>query len=262
MVTDGHQRPEIPPEDALPSPCFPGIEEYIELMNSCWKQVGALGYHSHACDGLLSCSRQRTLLGCIVPSLLCVPCAQEAKERPSFAEIIQVLRRLLADEARRVPVKPPMDSSSSSQQVSVSGGSADAVRPAQVRALQYTGPSADQRSASALCHRHSPSQALRCSPKYNVLHGWACLLHQKAWCGVQGSSGSDALRKQGSSDSMSAMGSLRSHPSNGLGDGRGGQAHLPGSPSTSGRAEEPQHARSESLGSDTHLQVCSQPCSL
>jgi hypothetical protein len=34
-------------------------------------------------------------------------CAQEAAERPSFAEIIQVLRQLLADEARRVPTRSP-----------------------------------------------------------------------------------------------------------------------------------------------------------
>jgi len=39
MVTDGHQRPEIPKEDSCPSPLFPGVEEYIELMKNCWKQV-------------------------------------------------------------------------------------------------------------------------------------------------------------------------------------------------------------------------------
>lgn len=41
MVTDGHQRPEIPPEDACPSPSFPGMGKYVELMNNCWKQVRA-----------------------------------------------------------------------------------------------------------------------------------------------------------------------------------------------------------------------------
>ena len=39
MVTDGHQRPEIPREDLCPSPSFPGMGEYIKLMQSCWKQV-------------------------------------------------------------------------------------------------------------------------------------------------------------------------------------------------------------------------------
>lgn len=39
MVTDGHQRPEIPTEDSCPSPLFPGVDEYIELMKNCWKQV-------------------------------------------------------------------------------------------------------------------------------------------------------------------------------------------------------------------------------
>ena len=39
MVTDGHQRPEIPPDDACPSPSFPGMGKYVELMNNCWKQV-------------------------------------------------------------------------------------------------------------------------------------------------------------------------------------------------------------------------------
>ncbi len=39
MVTDGHQRPEIPLEDLCPSPSFPGMGEYIKLMQSCWKQV-------------------------------------------------------------------------------------------------------------------------------------------------------------------------------------------------------------------------------
>lgn len=39
MVTDGHQRPEIPKEEDCPSGLFPGVDEYIELMNNCWKQV-------------------------------------------------------------------------------------------------------------------------------------------------------------------------------------------------------------------------------
>ena len=42
MVTDGHQRPEIPPEAACPSPSFPGMGKYVELMNNCWKQVRVL----------------------------------------------------------------------------------------------------------------------------------------------------------------------------------------------------------------------------
>ena len=40
MVTDGHQRPEIPSEDACPSPSFPGMDEYVDLMRCCWRQVG------------------------------------------------------------------------------------------------------------------------------------------------------------------------------------------------------------------------------
>ncbi len=58
---------------------------------------------------------------------------------------------------------------------------------------------------------------------------------------------------------MSAAAGLRSLPSNAFGEVRGGQAHMPGSPSTSGRGDVPQHARSESLGSDTHLQACPHP---
>ncbi len=41
MVTDGHQRPEIPQEDLCPSSSFPGMGEYVKLMNSCWKQVSS-----------------------------------------------------------------------------------------------------------------------------------------------------------------------------------------------------------------------------
>lgn len=58
---------------------------------------------------------------------------QNATERPSFAEIIQVLRRLLADEARRVPNKSPGDAAAArSQQASTSTSSADTARPDQV----------------------------------------------------------------------------------------------------------------------------------
>jgi hypothetical protein len=39
MVTDGHQRPEIPPQQACPSAPFPGMGKYVELMQNCWKQV-------------------------------------------------------------------------------------------------------------------------------------------------------------------------------------------------------------------------------
>ena len=39
LVTDGGQRPEIPPLEALPTPGFEGLREYIELMQSCWVEV-------------------------------------------------------------------------------------------------------------------------------------------------------------------------------------------------------------------------------
>ena len=40
MVTDGHQRPEIPQEGSRPSSSsFPGMPEYVRLMQSCWEQV-------------------------------------------------------------------------------------------------------------------------------------------------------------------------------------------------------------------------------
>lgn len=59
--------------------------------------------------------------------------AQNATERPSFAEIIQVLRRLLADEARRVANESPGDAvAARTQQASTSGSSADTARPEQV----------------------------------------------------------------------------------------------------------------------------------
>ena len=41
MVTDGHQRPEIPQEDLGPSSSFPGMGEYVKLMHNCWEQVNA-----------------------------------------------------------------------------------------------------------------------------------------------------------------------------------------------------------------------------
>ena len=34
-----NQRPDIPPEDACPSPSFPGMGKYVELMTNCWKQA-------------------------------------------------------------------------------------------------------------------------------------------------------------------------------------------------------------------------------
>ncbi len=41
MVTDGHQRPEIPQEQLCPSASFPGMGEYVKLMQSCWEQVSS-----------------------------------------------------------------------------------------------------------------------------------------------------------------------------------------------------------------------------
>ena len=41
MVTDGHQRPEIPQEDLGPSSSFPGMGEYVKLMHNCWEQVSS-----------------------------------------------------------------------------------------------------------------------------------------------------------------------------------------------------------------------------
>ncbi len=44
MVTDGHQRPEIPRESLCPSASFPGMGEYVKLMQSCWEQVSPSAY--------------------------------------------------------------------------------------------------------------------------------------------------------------------------------------------------------------------------
>ena len=68
---------------------------------------------------VLSCGASR---GCRV--------AQEAKERPNFAEIIQVLRALLADEARRAPSTSPSDQARRARLHPASSGSGD-VRQAQ-----------------------------------------------------------------------------------------------------------------------------------
>ncbi len=77
---------------------------------------------------------------------------------------------------------------------------------------------------------------------------------------LQGSYREGANGAQGSGDL--AVGGLRFHMAHSSsGDLRNGaQPHVPGSPGPSGRGDEPQHARSESLGSDTHLQV--PPCTL
>lgn len=174
-------------------------------------------------------------------------CNQEAKERPSFAEIIQVLRRLLADEARRVPAKLG-DTAPDRALPASSSGSADTARPPQVPAMH----SPTCKSAFPICPVHLCSVS---SSARALLMVSPCKLRFRAML-LQGSSSSEALRKQGSGDSMSGAGGVRLHPSNGLGEVRGSQAHASGSPSTSGRGDVPQHARSESLGSDTHLQVC------
>lgn len=39
LVTEGQQRPEIPPADALPGRGFAGYEDYCALMRDCWAQV-------------------------------------------------------------------------------------------------------------------------------------------------------------------------------------------------------------------------------
>lgn len=41
MVTDGQQRPEIPPPEALPCGDFAGLHEYMALMCDCWAQDAA-----------------------------------------------------------------------------------------------------------------------------------------------------------------------------------------------------------------------------
>lgn len=66
---------------------------------------------------------------------------------------------------------------------------------------------------------------------------------------------------QGSGD-LAAVGGLRFQMAHGSsGDLRNGALpHAESSPGPSGRVDEPQHARSESLGSDTHLQVSTIPC--
>ena len=62
MVTEGHKRPEVPPEEALPTPSFSGQADYVVLMQECW--------------------------------------AQETEARPSFSTVISRLRGMLAREAQ------------------------------------------------------------------------------------------------------------------------------------------------------------------
>lgn len=39
LVTDGAQRPDVPPRESLPGPGdFDGYPEYIMLMEQCWHQ--------------------------------------------------------------------------------------------------------------------------------------------------------------------------------------------------------------------------------
>ncbi|CAL5228984.1 g12220 [Coccomyxa viridis] len=103
MVTDGHQRPEIPQEQLCPSASFPGMGEYVKLMQSCWEQ--------------------------------------EARKRPTFAEIIQVLRKLFGEEARRNPATGPgeMMPERSALQASTSGGSGEMSQKAQQALLGSSG---------------------------------------------------------------------------------------------------------------------------
>ena len=51
MVTDGHQRPEIPPDSVCPSPAFPGMDKYVQLMQDCWKQVRCAAPHHATLPG-------------------------------------------------------------------------------------------------------------------------------------------------------------------------------------------------------------------
>lgn len=59
---------------------------------------------------------------------------QEARKRPTFAEIIQVLRKLFGEEARRNPATGPgeMMPERSALQASTSGGSGEMSQKAQV----------------------------------------------------------------------------------------------------------------------------------
>lgn len=57
---------------------------------------------------------------------------QEAKERPNFAEIIQVLRALLADEARRAPSTSPGEQARRARLHPSSSGSGDVRQGQQV----------------------------------------------------------------------------------------------------------------------------------
>lgn len=41
MVTEGKQRPDIPPATSLPCGDFPGLGEYVALMRDCWAQDAA-----------------------------------------------------------------------------------------------------------------------------------------------------------------------------------------------------------------------------
>ena len=57
---------------------------------------------------------------------------QEAKERPNFAEIIQVLRQLLADEARRAPSTSPGEQARRARLHPATSGSGDSRQAQQV----------------------------------------------------------------------------------------------------------------------------------
>ena len=88
-------------------------------------------------DGMeaMTCATQDCVLlpefGCaLTPDLIWL---QEARERPTFAEIIQVLRKLFGEEARRNPANGPGEAISERVlQASTSGGSGEMSQKAQV----------------------------------------------------------------------------------------------------------------------------------
>ena len=101
--------------------------------------------------------------------------AQEAKERPNFAEIIQVLRGLLADEARRAPSTSPCEQARRAARLHpASSGSGDVRQAQQVLLDALTAASGC--CAALLLSEERMVQGRRCEARRNAdTEGFVCV---------------------------------------------------------------------------------------
>jgi len=145
MVTESHQRPDIANRALWATPPFEGIQDYLDLMQTCWAQARLLPtplpgsplpqpapgssrpatsflsplcgrarrWHGTACrprqgprPGAQPPCKQRRRKHARRLAHAAPGAAQEATQRPTFGEIIPVLRRLLAEETRRQARRP------------------------------------------------------------------------------------------------------------------------------------------------------------